>query len=108
MEKNREKNKSNITIMTIEDVLKVDRRKSSEKKVILSAEDVVNAEKKSSMKQELTGAFICDVCKRIFNTRRNLMLHKYRLHNPDWKDKFKCAQCGMQCQTLSSNLIYFT
>lgn len=123
-EDDQKENISGITIMTIEDVLKDERkrRKTKIKEVNITKGTVQNGVKESEVKlkkkkvvkrssnvrrkrsdRELE-PYKCDICNLVYQSRAALARHKYSMHNANWMEVFKCSVCGVSCETRSSKL----
>lgn len=112
-----EENVTSITIMTIEDVLKEEnkRRKRKINEGDITKVSTVQKEIKTEVvgrssnfrrkrSEGEPGAYKCDICDMIYQSRARLTRHKYSMHNKNWMEVFKCSVCRESYDTSSSKL----
>ncbi|XP_066138664.1 zinc finger protein 354B-like isoform X1 [Euwallacea fornicatus] len=99
------------SLKEISSVLK--KQKSLKNFVIMSLADVENGDKtvaknickptiiRDQFKKEDIAAYVCDICNSAYDNKVALKRHKSSMHNPNWKEKFKCSTCNMEFQTGS-------
>lgn len=114
---NNEENVTGITIMTIEDVLEEEKKRRKRKMnegditKVSTVQNEIKTEvvgRSSNVKRERSegepGAYKCDICNMIYQSRTRLTRHKYSMHNENWMEVFKCSVCGESYDTSSSKL----
>ncbi|KAF7268217.1 hypothetical protein GWI33_018676 [Rhynchophorus ferrugineus] len=56
---------------------------------------------KLSKETQKNANHICAICNNQYESLLKLKAHRKHIHNPKWKEKFKCPQCDQQCKTMS-------
>lgn len=113
-----DRNVSDITIMTIEDVLKEERKRTKKKtngghitkvtvqngikKKVVGTRESSNVRRKRS--EEELGAYKCEICDMVYQSNARLVNHKYSMHNANWMEVFKCSVCRESYETRASKL----
>ncbi|KAL1517216.1 hypothetical protein ABEB36_001009 [Hypothenemus hampei] len=57
--------------------------------------------KKNDSKEQI-GVYPCNICNTVYNSKFKLQHHNYRNHNPNWRERFKCNVCALECKTPSA------
>lgn len=78
-------------------------KKQTNKGITETREDSISPEKVITGNQSVNNAFnyVCVICNNLYDSLLKLNAHKKQIHNPKWKEKFKCHKCGAQCRTVS-------